>query len=312
VSRFCVRIHHAGFSHRDLLRVVRAAERFGFDGASLYDVFNPRAAEVWTALTALTVATRRLVLMPLVLDVGYRHPVTLAKMAATLDCLGGGDRLIVGLGYGGNPADHTRFGFGWDASVANRVAHLEEHAQILRGLWTRDRLSFPGRWFQLVDAAGFPTATPGGPPLLIASRGARHGLAGVARHADLCNISFDLSPAEWQHYQRILAEHLDRAGRAASSVALTHNATVVIRERRADAYEAFEQLARSRNLTMEQARHGLDHALVGTPDDIVERLRAYAEAGVPLEWVFLLFPDLPSTRSMRLFAEGVLTAFRGT
>jgi alkanesulfonate monooxygenase SsuD/methylene tetrahydromethanopterin reductase-like flavin-dependent oxidoreductase (luciferase family) len=109
-----------------------------------------------------------------------------------------------------------------------------------------------------------------------------------------------------------LGEHLANAGRDPSSVGLTHNATVIIRERRADAHKAFDELARSRNLTAEQARHGLDHALVGTPDDIVERLRAYAAAEVPLAWVFLLFADVPSTRSMRLFAEGVLPAMRAS
>jgi alkanesulfonate monooxygenase SsuD/methylene tetrahydromethanopterin reductase-like flavin-dependent oxidoreductase (luciferase family) len=91
---------------------------------------------------------------------------------------------------------------------------------------------------------------------------------------------------------------------------LTHNATVVIRSQRAAALEAFDKLARSRKLTGEQARHGLDHALVGTPDDIVERLLAYREAGIDFAWVFLLFPDLPGTSSVRLFAETVLPAYR--
>jgi alkanesulfonate monooxygenase SsuD/methylene tetrahydromethanopterin reductase-like flavin-dependent oxidoreductase (luciferase family) len=308
--RFCVRIHHAGFSFADLRRVVLSAERLGYDGASLYDVLNPRALEVWGALSALTDATRRLVLMPLVLDVGYRHPAMLAKMAASLDLQGGGHRLIVGLGYGGNPVDHALYGFGWDPSVKTRVATLEEHAQILRGLWCRPKFSFSGRVLRLTDAPGFPTATPGGPPLLIASRGKKYGLGGVARQADLANISFDLSPAEWHEYQATLGAHLQRAGRPADSIGLTHNATVVIRERHEDAYRAFQELASSRNLTAEQSRHGLDHALVGTPEDIVERLRSFAAAGVDLAWVFLLFPDLPHSRSLGLFAERVLPAMR--
>jgi alkanesulfonate monooxygenase SsuD/methylene tetrahydromethanopterin reductase-like flavin-dependent oxidoreductase (luciferase family) len=309
--RFCVRVHHAGLSFDELRRLALTAEQLGFDGLSLYDVLAPSALEVWTALTGLAVATSRLVLMPLVLDVGYRHPSLLAKMAAGLDVISGGGRLILGLGYGGNPADHTAYGFGWEPDTASRVARLEEQARILRGLWTQPSFSFDGRWFQLVEAPPFPTATPGGPPLLIASRGIRHGLGGVARQADLCNISFDLSPAEWQTYQTVLSNHLTRAGRPPGSVGLTHNATVVVREDRTAAQQAFEDLARSRRLTREQARHGLEHALVGTPADIVDRLRAYGTAGVRLDWVFLLFPDLPATQSLHLFAETVLPALRG-
>src|SRR6266567_2982738 len=166
--RFCLRIHHAGFSYAELRRLVRRAERLRFDGASLYEVLNPRALEVWSTLSALTVATQRLVLMPLVLDVGYRHPSMLAKMAAGVDMLGGGGRLIIGLGYGGNPADHDAYGFGWETSASRRVARLEEQTRILRGLWTEPRFAFDGTYFQLRDAACFATATPGGPPLLIA------------------------------------------------------------------------------------------------------------------------------------------------
>jgi alkanesulfonate monooxygenase SsuD/methylene tetrahydromethanopterin reductase-like flavin-dependent oxidoreductase (luciferase family) len=303
-------VHHAGYTFADLRRLAQAAERLGFDGLSLYDVLNPAALEVWTALTALGEATRRLVLMPLVLDVGYRHPVTLAKMAAALDQLTGGERLILGLGYGGNPVDHQAYGFGWEPAASERVARLEEQARVLRALWGQERATFHGRFYQLHDAAGFHAATPGGPPLLIASRGVRHGLGGVARQADLCNISFDLSPAEWQGFQSVLAEHCLQAGRNPAQIGLTHNATVVVAERRGDAELAFEQLARSRKLTAEQARHGLQHALVGTPEDIVARLLAYRSAGVPLAWVFLLFPDLPGTDSLRLFSEQVLPAYR--
>jgi alkanesulfonate monooxygenase SsuD/methylene tetrahydromethanopterin reductase-like flavin-dependent oxidoreductase (luciferase family) len=310
VTRFCVRIHHASFSWPQLLELWRSAEDAGFDGASLYDVLNPRAFEVWTTLTALATRTERLVSVPLVLDVGHRHPSMLAKMAATFDQLTGGQRLIVGLGYGGNPNAHRAYGFEWPELVSERVQRLEEQVQVMRSLWRQPRTSFDGRWYHLDQAEGFPTATPGGPPVLVASRGMRHGLAGVARNADFANISFDLSPAEWEQYRSVLAEHCSAAGRDPGEVALSHNATVVIGDTHADAERRFEELASSRNLTTEQARHGLASALVGTPDEIVERLLSYRQAGVPLAWVFLLFPDLPSTRSVRIFGEHILPAYR--
>jgi len=307
VTRFCVRIHHAGYSYADLLGLWRTADALGFDGASLYDVFNPRAFEVWTALSALALATERLVAMPLVLAVGYRPPAVLAKMAASLDQLTGGDRLILGLGFGGNPDAHRAYGYRWLPRVSERVARLEEQVQIIRRLWSGAPVSFDGQWYQLDGADPFPVATPGGPPILVASRGLTFGLPGVARCADLCNVSFDLSPAEWTDYASVLAHHASAAGR---TVGLTHNATVVVASRRAEALERFEALARSRNLTSEQARHGLASALVGTPDDIVARLLSYRQAGIDLAWVFLLFSDLPGTDSLRLFAEEVLPAYR--
>jgi alkanesulfonate monooxygenase SsuD/methylene tetrahydromethanopterin reductase-like flavin-dependent oxidoreductase (luciferase family) len=310
VTRFCVRIHHAGYTFADLRRLWRSAERLGYDGVSLYDVLARPALEVWTTLAVLALSTRRVVVMPLVLDIGYRHPAVLAKMAATLDQLTGGDRLILGLGYGGNPDDHRAYGFDWPGRVADRVARLEEQVQVMRALWRAEKTDFSGHWYTLADADGFATATPGGPPVLIASRGLQHGLGGVARQADLCNVSFDLSPAEWQRYQNVIAEHCAVIGRDPREVGLTHNATVVIGASRTDAERQLERLARSRNLTREQARHGLANALVGTPDEIVQKLLDYRAAGVPIAWVFVLFPDLPSTRSLRLFAEEVLPAYR--
>jgi alkanesulfonate monooxygenase SsuD/methylene tetrahydromethanopterin reductase-like flavin-dependent oxidoreductase (luciferase family) len=310
VTQFCVRIHHAGYSYAQLLHLWRTAERVGYDGVSLYDVLARPALEVWTTLAVLTLSVRRLVAIPLVLDVGHRHPAMLAKMAATLDQLSGGNRLIVGLGYGGNPDDHRAYGFDWPVRVADRVARLEEHVQVMRALWRAPKADFAGQRYALANADGFATATPGGPPVLIASRGVRHGLGGVARQADLCNISFDLSPAEWQRYQGVIAERCAAAGRDPTEVGLTHNATVVLGASRTEAEQELDRVARSRKLTREQARHGLANALVGTPDEIVQKLLDYRSAGVPLEWVFLLFADLPATRSMRLFATEVLPAYR--
>ena len=306
VIRFCVRIHHAGYSVAELLELWQTADALGYDGASLYDVFTPAALEVWTALSVLATRTERLVAMPLVLDIGYRHPAVLAKMSASLDHLTGGNRLILGLGYGGNPDAHRAYGLDWPERASDRVARLSEHVAVLRALWSSSKVTFDGRWYQLRNAAGFPVVTDGGPPILVASRGVRHGLPGVARVADLSNVSFDLSPEEWRQYQSVIGENAKSLGR---SVGLTHNATVVIGRTRAEADAQFERFAQSRNLTREQARHGLASALVGSPEDIVQRLLTYAQAGVDLKWVFLLFTDLPKLESLRLFAEEVLPAY---
>lgn len=302
-------MHHAGFSPAELLRLWRTAERLGFDGASIYDVMSRPALEAWTALTAAMTVTRRIAGMPLVLDMAHHHPVTVAKMAAGLDNMAGPGRLILGLGYGGNQADHRAYGFGLEP-MAKRVEQLGEQVQLIRSLWRQPQTTFHGSTYHLEDAPGFPTATPGGPPIMIAGRGRQYALKGVAEHADLCNVSFDLSPTEWHEYQEVITQYAQAAGRDPAEIGLTHNATVVIGRTRAEAERRLDALARSRNLTREQARRGLANALVGTPEEIVERLLGYERAGVRLAWVFLVFPDLPGDRSVRLFAEEVLPRYR--
>ena len=119
--RFVVRIHQRGWTYPELEAVWRESERLGYDGASLYDVLGDSGPECWTALTALTAVTHRLVAVPLVLANPYRHPAVLGKMAATLDALSGG-RVILGLGAGGSAADAAAFGVSWPPARESRDA----------------------------------------------------------------------------------------------------------------------------------------------------------------------------------------------
>jgi Luciferase-like monooxygenase len=93
--RFVVRIHQDGWSFPELAAVWQESERLGYHGVSLYDVLGISGPECWTALTALTAATRKLVAVPLVLANPYRHPAVTAKMAATLDAFSPGGSFSV-------------------------------------------------------------------------------------------------------------------------------------------------------------------------------------------------------------------------
>jgi alkanesulfonate monooxygenase SsuD/methylene tetrahydromethanopterin reductase-like flavin-dependent oxidoreductase (luciferase family) len=192
--RFAVRIHQSGWTYAQLETVWAEAERLGYDAASLYDVLAAPGPECWTALTALTRATQRIVAVPLVLSGPYRHPAVVAKMAATLDELSGG-RVILGLGAGGSGDDANAFGVPWPPA-GQRIAALDEAVGVMRMLW-RGGGSFRGRWYQLRDAPGYPGASrPGGPPVLIGGHG-RELLRVAARRADLCNVGFDQPASDW-------------------------------------------------------------------------------------------------------------------
>jgi alkanesulfonate monooxygenase SsuD/methylene tetrahydromethanopterin reductase-like flavin-dependent oxidoreductase (luciferase family) len=299
--RFVVRIHQDRWSYPDLAAAWRESDRLGYDAASLYDVLGISGPECWTALTALTAATRKLVAVPLVLSNPYRHPAVLAKMAATLDTLSGG-RLILGLGAGGSATDATSFGIEWPPT-GPRIAALAEAVQVMRVLWHGGG-SFRGRWYQLRDAPGcLGTARPGGPPVLIGGHGP-HLVSIAAQHADLCNIGFDLPVDEWRRLARLLAGNVREAGREPGALGLTHNATVLLGADEDDVARQISTWAARRGLTEEAARTRLKDSLAGTPAQVAERLRALEAAGVG--WVFLLFQDLPGLASLRLFAEAVI------
>jgi alkanesulfonate monooxygenase SsuD/methylene tetrahydromethanopterin reductase-like flavin-dependent oxidoreductase (luciferase family) len=311
--RFVVRIHQRGWTYPELETVWRESERLGYDGASLYDVLGDSGPECWTALTALTAVTRRLIAVPMVLANPYRHPAVVGKMAATLDALSGG-RVILGLGAGGSAADAAAFGVSWPPA-RDRIAALGEAVEVMRVLW-RGGGSFGGRWYQLRDAPGYPgtghpgighpgTGRPGGPPVLIGGHGPRL-LRAAARHADLCNVGFDLPAGGWRDLAPLLGGYLGEAGRSRESLGLTHNATVLLGADEADVARQVSAWAARRGLTEEAARGRLGHSLTGTPGQVRERLWALADAGVG--WVFLLFDDLPRLAGLRSFAEAVMPA----
>jgi len=169
-----------------------AAEEAGFDGIWTWDHLrdpdgggSPGVPEVWTTLSALAEATRRVSLGPLVLNVSSRQPGLLANMAATLQQISGG-RLLLGLGAGASKAlpyasEFTMLGLPVepDAVRAQRVA---EAAEVMRRLWAGDGADFAGDHYQLRRPSGYLRADPA-PPIIVGGFGPR--MAGIAgRHAD--------------------------------------------------------------------------------------------------------------------------------
>jgi len=304
---FVVRVHQAHMTYQHLLAIWQVADDLGYDGASLYDLLAAPCLECWTTLTMLTMVTHRLYGIPMVLSHTYRHPTVLAKMAATLDEASGG-RLVLGLGAGGSRQDHQAAGILWQP-LQERLVQLEEGIQLIRFLWSGQEGSFKSRSYGTVEGSGFPRPMqPGGPPILVGGHGEHYVLRTVARLADLCNVGFDLSLEQWQHYKETLERAAEGEGRTLASIGLTHNATVILGSSAEMIRMGVERYALVRGLSAEAARQRLAHALVGTPEQCVARLQAYVRLGI--RSFFLMFPDLPDLGSLQLFAATVLPAFR--
>jgi probable F420-dependent oxidoreductase len=130
-------------------------------------------------------ATTRVKTGTLVYGVDYRHPVVLARSAATAHALSGG-RVEFGIGAGWTEADYAEAGMRYDAAGL-RVERLEEALHVIKGIWSQERTTFTGKSYQVTGAQrAVELAAP--PPILIGGGGKK--VLGVAgRHADIVGIN---------------------------------------------------------------------------------------------------------------------------
>ncbi|HEX5589247.1 MAG TPA: LLM class flavin-dependent oxidoreductase [Candidatus Limnocylindrales bacterium] len=147
-----------------IARYARRAERLGFDGLWTQESVRGAAPtlEPLTLLAAVAGVTSRVELGVATVLSAYRSPIQLARATASLDALSGG-RLVLGVALGERGLED---GFGMPAG--SRVRRFVEGIELLRHLWSEDRVTWSGEIGRLV---GWPTGLrpvqPGGPRLLI-------------------------------------------------------------------------------------------------------------------------------------------------
>ena len=166
--------------------MVRKAEDLGFSTFVAQDHFDHQLAPL-TALAVAAEITSRLRLTTIVLDNDFRHPVTLAKDAATLDVLSNG-RFELGLGAGWRTDDYRTSGIAF-APPRERYERLIETVQICKAVFQGEPVTFHGKHFQLehLEAAPKVKQVPR-PPILVGGR-RKSLISFAAREADIVSIS---------------------------------------------------------------------------------------------------------------------------
>ena len=255
----------------ELLDMVRAIEDLGYDsvwvGEHLLYRWDDRPArgpwEAWTMLAGIAAVTSRIELGPLVACTNFHNPALLAKQAATIDEISGG-RLILGLGAGWNETEFRAFGFPFD----HRIDRFEEAFTIIRTLLQEGAVDFDGRFYQARDCELLPRPRPGGPPLMIGSRGPRM-LRISLPHVQSWNVWFSdtgNSPAGVPALRELVDDACRDAGRDPAEI----ERTVAVQVR----------------FPGGQGRVQGDYAqptytpLEGSHDEMAEVLRAYAHEGI--------------------------------
>lgn len=169
------------------VEAARRAEELGYSTLSLRDHFvrEPFGDQLapLVALTAAACATRTLRVGTLVLDNDFRHPVMLAKEAATLDLVSGG-RFELGLGAGWLREEYEQAGMPFDPPGV-RVARLAESLRLIKGLLAGSPVTFHGDHYRVTGVQNFPG--PARPPILVGA-GSPRMLRLAGREADIVGI----------------------------------------------------------------------------------------------------------------------------
>jgi probable F420-dependent oxidoreductase len=182
--RFGVQLHELPAG--DWRDRVRRIETLGYSSIFWPDHFGPQWEPV-AALAAVAAATERIRVGSLVYDVDYRHPVVLAKAAATTHLLSGG-RFEFGIGAGWMESDYEEAGISFDRPGL-RIQRLEEALEIIRSMWTEEKTSFAGRHYRIQGAQRAANLPEGSVPKILIGGGGPRLLRLAGRHADIVGIS---------------------------------------------------------------------------------------------------------------------------
>lgn len=322
-----------------LAQVAGAADRLGFEGVLLPT--GRTCEDSWVLASALAPLTQRLKFLVAVRP-GVTSPLFAARQAATLDRVSGG-RLLINIVAGGDQAELRADGVGLDHD--GRYAVTDEFLRVWRGLMAGERVTYQGEHL-FAEAAEllFPPVRPGGPPLYIGGSSdaavaitgehidwylswgepvaavagkiaevreaaARHGRSvrfGIRLHI----IVRETEEAAWAEADRLISrlddETIARAQKA-------QKASQSVGQQRMQALHGGrrDRLVIAPNLWagVGLVRGGAGTALVGSAENLAERISEYAAAGIEtfilsgyphLEEAYrvaeLLFPLLPIAR----------------
>ena len=318
------RLDLTGIAPRDQWAAMHAVAAHADDGDAweslwVYDHFHTvpeptqeATHEAWTLMAALAASTSRVRLGQMCTCMAYRNPAYLAKVAATIDAISGG-RVEMGIGAGWYEHEWRAYGYGFPG-IGARIGALEEGVQIMRQLWETGSATFAGTHFQVDGARAYPLPLQdGGIPLWIAGGGEKRTLRIAAEHARYTN--FDGAPADFAHKSAVLEGHCRDLGRDFGSITRSANYNVVIGATQADVDDRLAWIdAHYRKVVPARADEIVNDfrtgPLVGTPEQIVERLRELEALG--MTYAITYFADAAYDRSsIELFEREVMPELLG-
>lgn len=299
-----------GATYDQQLALAQVAEHCGFTGFFRADHLQregsadglPGATDAWVTLTGLARDTSQLRLGALMTSSTFRNPGHLAIMVAQVDAMSGG-RVEFGLGAGSFAGEHYSLGIPL-ASVKERFDRLEEQLALITGLWTApfgELYSFNGQYYEIREypALARPAQSPR-PPILIGGHGLHRTPVLAAKFADEYNID-GVSPAQCAAAYARVSAACEKIGRDPGGITFSAAVTLCCGRNSAEIAQ------RKKALTAKAGSDPSDiieNGAAGTPEQVVERLCGFREAGA--NRVYLQLFDLTDPDHLRLVAEEVM------
>lgn len=165
--------------------LARRAEELGYDALYVTDHLGRQLAPL-AAMTAAATVTETLRVGSFVFANDFRHPLILAREAATLDLLSNG-RLDLGMGAGWLTSDYRQLGMAYDAPGV-RIDRLIESLAIMERLFRGERVDHRGTHYELHGARLAPLPVQRPRPRLMIGGGGPRMLRLAARHADIVGL----------------------------------------------------------------------------------------------------------------------------
>jgi len=305
-------------------RLARRSEEIGFDLTLVAELFlndikgiDAPSLDAWSTAAALAAVTERLELMVAVRPT-FHQPAILAKHAANIDHIAPG-RLSLNVVSSWWADEARRYGVHFE-DHEDRYARTDEWLAIVQGAWTASRFSFRGRYYGVDETVLVPK--PPRPPTLYAGGESEAAKALIARRCDAYVMHGD--PPD-----RVAPKIADmRARRAALELPPLVFGMAGFAIVRPTVEAANRELARITDVSagspgygnyqdwithtkLEQrvsledysvSNRGLRAGLVGTPEMVADRVRAFADAGLDL----LLLQCSPQLEEMERFAAEVM------
>jgi probable F420-dependent oxidoreductase len=261
----------------ELADLVGLVDRCGYDSMWVGDhvAFTIAIFDPLMQLAQAAVLSRRLVFGTDVYLLPLRHPTPVAKQVSTLDHLTEG-RFIFGVGVGGEfPKEYEACG----VPLNERGARLSESLTVMRKLWSGEPVSHAGKFFNFEGVKMQPPPRqPGGPPIWCGGR-ADPALRRIGRMTDGW-MSYVVTA---DMYRQGLEKIATAAGEAGRTFDRGFGTAHLLFTRIDDTYEKALDAATislSQRYAMDFRKAAQRYCALGTPQDVVETIFKFQQAGV--------------------------------